>query len=91
VRDIHRGCRKVLAEYVQLEPIRPEAEEAPVTVPADFDPATVRLSGSVAGSPPYRGVLKHHGWRVTDARIPPIAAARDGAIVLAPAEVEIVG
>src|SRR5262245_19281939 len=32
VRDIHRGCRKVLAEYFQIEPVMAAAENATVQV-----------------------------------------------------------
>ncbi len=89
VRDIHRGCRKALREYLTVEPVMAEGEDSPVTVGAGFDPAEIRLIGNVAGSPPFRGVLKHHGWRVKTARLPVLVGARDDSAVLAPAEVEI--
>lgn len=89
VRDIHRGCRKALHDYLSLEPVMSGPEESPVTVPADFDPATIRLTGNVAGSPPFKGVLKHHGWRVKSVHLPALPGARDESSVLAPAEVEI--
>jgi hypothetical protein len=90
VRDIHRGCRKALRDYLAIEPILPGAEESDVTVAADFDPASIRLLGNVAGSPPFRGVLKHHGWRVKESRLPALPATRDErSPILAPAEVEI--
>lgn len=89
VRDIHRGCRKSLRDYLTLEPVLPAAEEERVTVPADFDPAAIRLIGNVNGVPPFQGVLKHHGWRVKAVHLPVLPAARDDSSVLAPAEVEI--
>lgn len=89
VRDIHRGCRKSLRDYVTLEPVLPAAEEAQVTVPADFDPAAIRLIGNVNGAPPFQGTLKHHGWRVKAVHLPVLPAARDDTSVLAPAEVEL--
>ena len=89
VRDIHRGCRKSLRDYLTVEPVLPDAEESMVTIPAGFDPATIRLLGNVAGSPPFRGVLKHHGWRVKASQLPVVPGARDDSAVLAPAEVEI--
>ncbi|MBX6312398.1 MAG: DUF2760 domain-containing protein [Isosphaeraceae bacterium] len=89
VRDIHRGCRKALREYVALEPVLSAPEETPVDVPADFDPAAIRLTGNVSGSPPFRGVLKHHGWRVKAAQLPALPGTKDNAAILAPAEVEI--
>jgi Domain of unknown function (DUF2760) len=89
VRDIHRGCRKSLHDYLTIEPIIDAAEEQPVTVPSDFDPAAVRLVGNVNGAPPFRGTLKHHGWRVRSVHLPLLPVARDDSSVLSPAEVEI--
>jgi hypothetical protein len=89
VRDIHRLCRKSLRDYLTISPVIDAAEEAVVTIPADFDPAAIRLVGNVNGSPPFQGVLKHHGWRVQSVHLPVLPAARDDSSVLSPAEVEI--
>lgn len=89
VRDIHRGCRKSLHDYLTIEPIIDAAEEQRVTVPNDFDPAAIRLVGNVSGSPPFHGVLKHHGWRVKTVQLPVLPAARDDSSILSPAEVEL--
>ncbi len=89
VRDIHRGCRKALRDYLTVEPILGGEEESPVTVAADFDPAEIRLTGNVQGKPPFRGVLKHHGWRVKTVQLPVLPSSRGATSVLAPAEVEI--
>jgi Domain of unknown function (DUF2760) len=89
VRDIHRGCRKSLHDYLTIEPIINAAEEQRVTVPTDFDPAAIRLVGNVNGAPPFQGVLKHHGWRVRSVHLPLLPVARDDSSVLSPAEVEI--
>jgi len=88
VRAIHKGCRKVLAEHLKLEPIRSEKEGASLEVPEGFDPGEIRLIGNVKGSPPFSGVLKHHGWRVAEARLPSLPQGMDPR-VLAPAEVEV--
>ncbi|MGO9601351.1 MAG: DUF2760 domain-containing protein [Isosphaeraceae bacterium] len=89
VRDIHRGCRKSLHDYLTIEPIINAVEEAQVQVPTDFDPAAVRLIGNVDGKPPFQGVLKHHGWRVREVHLPLLPVARDDSSVLSPAEVEL--
>src|SRR5262249_31370178 len=89
VRDIHRGCRKALHDYPTIEPVIEAAEEQRVTVPADFDPAAIRLVGNVNGLPPFQGILKHHGWRVRSVHLPVLPVARDDSSVLSPAEVEI--
>src|SRR5207244_10775741 len=51
-RTVHDGCRKALRSVVALEPVRTEAEGAPVEVPAGFDARAVRLTGNVVGNPP---------------------------------------
>jgi Domain of unknown function (DUF2760) len=88
VRDIHRGCRKVLAEYFAIEPVMAGAENAVVQVESGFDAAAIRLTGNVTGQPPYRGALRHHGWRTTRVQLPNLPALDEPA-VLAPAEVEL--
>ena len=55
VRDIHRGCRKSLHDYLTIAPVIEAAEEERVTVPADFDPAAIRLVGNVNGCRRSRG------------------------------------
>jgi len=87
-RTVHAGCKKVVESYVQLEPVLKEPEGASVTLPPGFDPATIRLTGNVVGSPPFTGSLRHHGWRATSASFPPLAPSQDVRI-LAPAEVEL--
>ncbi len=89
VRDIHRRSRKALADYVTLEPVMTEAEDSPVTIPSGFDPATIRLTGNVNGSPPFHGTLKHHGWRVKAVQLPALPASGGDPRLLAPAEVEV--
>jgi hypothetical protein len=91
VRDIHRGCRKALNEYLAIEPVMNAKEEENVTIPANFDPSAIRLIGNVNGSPPFHGVLKHHGWRARATQLPALLATRasDDSAVLSPAEVEI--
>jgi len=89
VRDIHRGCRKALHDYLTIEPVINATEDERVTVPKDFDPAAIRLVGNVNGSPPFHGALKHHGWRVREVQLPVLPVARDDSSVLSPAEVEI--
>jgi hypothetical protein len=86
-RTVHEGCRKALDAYVALEPVFREPEGALITVPAGFDPSSVRLTGNVVGQPPFQGSLRHHGWRVARVTLPQAGPA-DRAII-APAEVEL--
>jgi hypothetical protein len=87
-RTVHAGCKKAIEELFRLEPVYREAEGAQVTVGAGFDPAAVRLTGNVVGAPPFKGSLRHHGWRAKDVKLPPAPDGKDPAI-LAPAEVEL--
>ena len=87
VRDVHRGCRQALDKYATLAPVFEAAEGAAVTVDAGTDAARVKVVGNAAGSPPFRGVLRHRGWDATRLELPPLPAT--GRSVLAPAEVEI--
>ena len=88
VRAIHEGCRQILSEHVTLEPVLNGNEGDEVTVPADFDPSAIRLTGNVSGEPPFRGTLRHAGWRAKQVKLPAQPAGQDTKIV-APAEVEI--
>jgi uncharacterized protein DUF2760 len=87
-RVVHEGCRKVLHQYLTLEPVLPQSEGDRVNVPAGFDAQRIRLTGNVAGQPPYTGVLRHHGWMTTAVKFPSTSAAMDPR-VLSPAEVEL--
>jgi Domain of unknown function (DUF2760) len=87
-RTVHAGCRKALDAYLDLEPVFREAEGANVTVAPGFDPNAVRLTGNVVGEPPFRGSLRHHGWRAIRTAFPAPPEAQDPRI-LAPAEVEL--
>jgi len=88
VRTIHASCRQVLDRYVKLEPVISSEEDQPVTVPAGFDPATVKLLGNVRGESPVKGTLRHRGWRVAQVNLPSLPSGV-GREIVAPAEVEI--
>jgi hypothetical protein len=87
VRDVHTNCRQVIGRYLALEPVIASEEGQTVTIDDEFDPAAVKLVGNVPGRPPFRGVLRHRGWRVSRITLPPLANGQ-GRRVLAPAEVE---
>jgi hypothetical protein len=87
-RIVHEGCRKLVRQYLTLEPVLPQSEGDRVQVPAGFDAGRIRLTGNVAGQPPYGGALKHHGWVTTAVKFPALSPAMDPR-VLAPAEVEL--
>lgn len=88
VRELHGKCQDALKKALDLEPVLPQKEEESVEIPPGFDPSAIRLTGNVAGQPPFRGVLKHPGWRVKQIKAP---APPEGVneFVLMPAEVEM--
>jgi hypothetical protein len=88
VRDIHRQCQHALKEHVILEPVLPNKEDDNVEVPSGFDPSAIRLTGNVTGQPPFKGILRHHGWRVKELKIAKLPEGQDE-LVLQPAEVDI--
>jgi hypothetical protein len=87
-RAVHAGCRQAVTAYFTLEPVYREPEGASVLVDRNFDPGAIRLTGNVIGSPPFRGSLKHHGWKAMDVHLPDRPEGQDPNIV-APAEVEL--
>jgi len=87
-RVVHEGCRKVLREHFSLQPVRVEAEGSRITLAEGFDATAVRLTGNVVGKAPFTGSLSHRGWKVSDTRLPKLAAGHDASIV-AQAEVEL--
>ena len=87
VRDVHRGCREALTRYATLAPVLAEDEGSTVTIATGTEPARVKVVGNIAGTPPYRGVLRHRGWEATRLELPPLPAT--GRTVIAPAEVEV--
>jgi hypothetical protein len=87
-RIVHEGCRKVLRQHFELEPVRAEAENSRVTLARGFDASAVRLTGNIVGEAPFTGTLVHRGWRVGQVRLPKVAEGHDTRIVAA-AEVEL--
>lgn len=89
VRSIHEGCRKALADAFELKPVIDETEGTTVTIEKDFDARAIRLTGNVSGNPPFKGILRHRGWKAERVSIPAPATAQGPHRVIAPAEVEI--
>jgi hypothetical protein len=85
---VHEGCKRGLEDYAKLEAVRSEQEGAAVTLDAGFDASRIRLTGNVVGEPPFHGKLAHHGWLVTQIRLPTLTEGHDPRVV-APAEVEL--
>lgn len=89
VRDIHRDAAAVIQRMFAPVAVVADAEGASVEIPAGHDPAQFRLTGNVAGQPPHRGTLQHHGWKATRSDLPQWTGGDEAATIIAPAEVEI--
>ncbi|QUM76485.1 DUF2760 domain-containing protein [Moritella sp. 24] len=87
-RIIHTGSKKVINEYFTFTPIRSEEEESQVTITEGFNPSEIKLVGNVLGSAPYRGILVHQGWKISNVNLPKLAQGHNANIVAA-AEVEL--
>jgi hypothetical protein len=86
-RVVHQGCRKALADHGTFVAIATDDEGATITLAASPKGDT-KLVGNVPNAPPYKGVLKHRGWRVVDFSLPVTVGDHDATIV-APCEIEI--
>lgn len=88
-RDVHRGCAAVVERLFALKPLVEQAEGSEIELPAGFDSSRFRLVGNVAGEPPFRGRLVHHGWEASKCELPAWSGS-DGAVrVVAATEIEL--
>jgi hypothetical protein len=85
-RVVHEGCRRALHAHARVVSVRNEAEGARITL--EQASPDVKLVGNVTGAAPFRGVLRHRGWRVEALALPKLIGAYDAQIV-APAELEL--
>lgn len=88
VRSIQEDCKKSVDKYLSLQPVIDKQEGDEVEVEPGFDPNAVTLTGNVSGEPPFKGVLRHRGWKAVKNEVPKLSDVQDASII-APAEVEI--
>ena len=88
VREIQSKAQATLKKHLTLGSVLTEPEGGTVAVPAGFDPSAIQLVGNVTGQPPFRGVVRHAGWRVQEILLAAPPEGQDE-FVLAPAEVEM--
>ncbi|HET7540980.1 MAG TPA: DUF2760 domain-containing protein [Polyangiaceae bacterium] len=85
-RVVHEGCRRAIRSHGRVVSVRKEAEGSSLTLERAHE--DVKLVGNVAGSAPFRGVLRHRGWRLEELKLPTIVGAHDSTLI-APAELEL--
>ena len=88
-REVHKGCRTVLHDMVDIKPVLKAEEGAEVEVDTDYDPSRIKLIGNLQGRPPFKGILRHPGWRITGISFPE-ARGGEKPEIACPAEVEVV-
>ncbi|MBS3809145.1 MAG: DUF2760 domain-containing protein [Desulfobacterales bacterium] len=88
VRSIHENCSETIEKHFAPRGIIDKEEGQQVTVAADFDPSSIKLTGNVTGEPPFTGILRHRGWRAGRLELPVLSGRSDPRII-APAEVEV--
>ena len=88
-RAVHQGYREQIMSYMNIVPLRSEAEGSTVTINAGFNPAEVRLLGVSAKEAPFSGALLHRGWAAKNFKLPRLIEAEHSHEVLAPAEIDV--
>jgi hypothetical protein len=89
VRAIHENCKKAVSKSLSLEAVIDRNEGEEIQVEPGFDPDAVKLTGNVTGEPPFKGILRHKGWRTRKLELPDLSGGQDARIIC-PAEVEII-
>ncbi len=88
VRSIQEDCKKTITRYIAPKPVLNEQEGDEVVVEPGFDPDSIKLVGNVTGKPPFKGILRHRGWKAGKKEIPKLADVLDPSVIV-PAEVEV--
>ncbi len=90
-RDVLRDTKKVLDRICGIQPLLNESEGTKIDLPDSISPMRWRLSGSQgSASGPRRATVVHPGWKAAFCQLPKWTGTEDDALVLTPAEVEIV-
>jgi|GEM_PF-308738 len=87
-RDVLRDCGTVLDRLFQLQPVVSEEEGAKVDIPSGKELAKFRIAGNASGDA-ASGELVHHGWRAQKCELPKWTGAKEAALIVAPAELEV--
>lgn len=89
VRDVHRDCAAAVERIFALRPVTEQTEGSSLEVAEGFDAARYKLTGNVAGKPPFRGTVAHHGWQATKCELPAWTGSEAAQTIVAPIELEI--
>ena len=88
VRNIHENCSKTLQKYLKPKAVIEKQEGEEILVPKNFDTDAIKLTGNIAGEPPFKGILRHKGWQAGRIELPVLNPGHNPRVI-SPAEVEI--
>jgi uncharacterized membrane protein YccC len=88
VRNIHSSCQKTIAKYIHPQAVLKEEEGSEIEIPIGFDPMSIKLTGNVVGDPPFKGIIRHRGWKTKKFELP-VLSENQNPLIIAPAEVEV--
>lgn len=88
-RSVLRDSAEVLQRFFALERAASRSEGETIDIPSGYDPSCYHLVGSVTGTGPFRGIINHAGWKATVVQLPTWTGGNEGALVIAPVEVEV--
>ena len=89
-RVVHQGCREVLQSAFAIAPLHAGGEGEEISLGGDYDARRYRLVGKVPDRAPFRGQVRHHGWRTGRVNLPRVVAEDAAALeVIAPVEIEV--
>jgi hypothetical protein len=87
-RDVLRDCGTVLDRLFKLEPVVEKEDGEHVEIPPNADAAQYRVAGN-ASADATSGSLVHHGWKAKQCELPKWTGAKESALVISPAELEV--
>ena len=79
---------KCLDELMAIKPVLEDAEGSSIHIPDGFNPSEIKLIGRIKGKPPFKGTIRHKGWKASKLVLPK-QLKRTNNEVLMPAEVEV--
>lgn len=88
VREIQPKAQAALKKFIDIVPCVSLPDGAEIEVPVGHHPSHFKVTGNVPPQPPYKGAVRHPGWKANRVEIPPLAKGEDG-MILEPTEVEI--
>lgn len=85
-RKIQQDCAQALKKLFVIKPLLDELEGKEIVVPAQHDESRIKVVGHVKGPGPYKGIVRHRGWKIEEQRLTQVSLQDQ---VICPAEIEV--